>query len=95
VVGRVRTGDVDRGEWLNELAAGAHVTDVGAVRAASGGSVERDVSLTIDAQRGSRGWLYAQAPLRVGAQLRLRTPDYDLSGIVLDVTPRWSDTAAR
>ncbi len=84
VLAAVKTGDVDRGVFFNPLASGAVVS---AVRT---GGPHIDVTLKLQAERGSNGWVYASAPRRAGAAFSLRTPRYDLSGTVLTVTPEWT-----
>jgi hypothetical protein len=84
VLAGVRTGDVDRGLYSNPLASGATVRGVGPV---AGSQV--DVTLRLQAERGSNGWIYASAPLRAGGPFALRTPRYELAGTVLTITPEW------
>ena len=84
VLAGVKAGDIDRGVFFNPLAAGAVVT---AVRA---GGPHVDVTLKLQAERSSNGWVYASAPLRAGAPFSLRTPRYDLNGTVLTISPEWT-----
>jgi hypothetical protein len=84
VTAGIKVGDIDRGLFFNPLASGATVT---AVRA-SGSQV--DVTLRLQAERGSNGWIYASAPLRSGSAFALRTARYELNGSVLTLTPEWT-----
>jgi hypothetical protein len=84
VLAGIRTGDIDRGVFFNPLASGAAVT---AVRP---GGASVDVTLRLQAERGSNGWVYASAPLRSGSAFALRTPRYELNGSVLTLTPEWT-----
>jgi hypothetical protein len=89
---QVRRGDSDYGQYMNPLAAGATVADIGAPLDVGADTVRVDIRLSTDAQRGSSGWIYAAAPLRAGAMLKLRTPRYELDGTVLSVQPEWTPT---
>lgn len=75
---QVKTGDVDMGEVTNTLSIGGTVTSVGAAAGTS-----RDARLVVDAQQGTSGWIYANAPLRIGGPFLLRTPGYELQGTVV------------
>jgi hypothetical protein len=85
VIAAVRLGDADRGLYYNPLASGATVT---AVRPAA--NAQLDVTLRLQAERGSNGWIYASTPLRAGATFALRTARYELAGNVLTVSPEWA-----
>lgn len=80
VLAQIRPGDRDFGDVRNELSATATVDGAGP---AIGGS--REVSLTVQAQRGADGWLYANTPLRLGSAFVLRNRSYEVSGIVIAV----------
>jgi len=82
VVAQIAVGDRDLGEVRNELAATATVDAV----TPAGGAV-RDVSLTAQAQRGVTSWTYAMTPLRLGSSFTMRTARYEVSGIVIALTP--------
>ena len=83
----VRTGDADVGLNRNPLAAGASVLNPGA----NSGNT-REVTLRVPAQPGATGWRYAGFDVRAGASFRLLTRTYDLSGVVLQVTPEQPPT---
>ena len=85
VLSRIRPGDADFGGIDNELAALARVVSVGRTRGLSNESAEADVQLIAQLQRVNQTWLYDSAPLRVGATITLRTPGYEISGIVTDI----------
>lgn len=89
VIGAIRKGDVDSGAFSNPLAAGATVTDIRA-RPLNAVLIEADVTLRLQAQRGAEGWLYASLPLRVGAELALKHPRYQVPGVVQKITPEWT-----
>lgn len=80
VLAHIKTGDVDFGDVRNELSATATVNNPGSV---SGGF--RDTQLIAQAQQGADSWLYANAPLRIGAPFTLRNQSYEVRGTVLDV----------
>ena len=94
VISQIQQGDVDYGAYVNELAAGATVTRIATPVKLSADAVQADVTLRAQAQRGVSSWTYASAPLRVGAPFVLRTPRYELSGTVINVTPPWSAGAS-
>ncbi len=75
----VRAGDVDYGEFHNELGMNARVVSV------DGGGAAR---LELDAQEGTSSWLYRNNPLRVGAAFAMRTDKYELQGTVTSVHRR-------
>jgi hypothetical protein len=87
VLAQIKAGDADFGDVRNELSATATVDSVAA---AAGGS--RDVRLTVQAQQGADGWLYANAPLRVGSAFVLRNRTYEARGTVLDVDTHGAGT---
>ena len=90
IIDQIKKGDADYGQYMNPLAAGASVESVGK-RLQMGYSTDRvDVALITQAQRGSSSWTYAALPLRAGGALTLRTPRYEVQGIVLMVTPDWT-----
>ena len=82
----IRVGDVDRGPWVNEFAAGARITAVDAITRRADGSATRDVRLQLQAQRGTSSWIYAAIPLRVGGELVFYTPRYNFVGTVIEMT---------
>jgi hypothetical protein len=87
---QVQRGDRDFGEYMNPLSAGAAVVDIGSAQVV-GADIQRvDVTLTAQAQRGSSSWIYAAAPLRAGTNFTLRTPQYELQGVVLTLDPEWT-----
>jgi hypothetical protein len=88
VVKQIRTGDVDLGLYVNPLAAGAKVLTTKIVEA--GDTSHVDVTVELRSERTESGWQYAGLPLRAGAFLTLRTQRYELSGLVLLVSPEWS-----
>ncbi len=83
VLSRIKKGDVDLGDVMNELSANGTVVDV----ASQGDPSARDVRLVVQAQRGTSGWTYAVAPLRLGGLFTLRTPLYELTGTVIQLSP--------
>jgi hypothetical protein len=90
IIDQIRKGDADFGQYMNPLAAGATVENVGnRVRVAE--ATDRvDVVLAAQAQRGSSSWTYGALPLRAGAALTVRTPRYEVQAVVLRVTPEWT-----
>jgi hypothetical protein len=94
VIGLIQQGDVDRGPYLNELAAGAVVTGKGPLRPAGSDVFVVDVNFRADAQRGSSSWIYAASPLRVGSPIMFRTPQYELQGTVVAIDPPWPGASA-
>lgn len=92
VIDEIRVGDQDRGQFMNPLAAGATVTSV--VRQPAQGDIGHvEVVLELQAERASNGWQYAEQPLRVGLNVLLRTPRYEMPGLVRRISPEW--TAAK
>jgi hypothetical protein len=81
VLAQIAPGDRDVGDVSNELSA------TGTVTAVSGSGGTRVARLTLDAQRGSAGWLYAMAPLRLGTSFVLRNPKYEAQGRVTALSP--------
>lgn len=77
VLAGIRPGDMDFAEIRNELGASARVDAV------SGGGGTRDARLTVQAQRGADGWLYANVPLRAGGAFALRNDRYEVHGTIL------------
>jgi hypothetical protein len=86
VLAQVVAGDVDHGQFINELAAGARVVDVRPVRMVSDQQAVREVTVLVDGQRGSSSWTYASGPLRVGGPFEMRTFQYQVEGTVLAVS---------
>lgn len=80
VLAQIKAGDLDFGDVRNELSATATVDSPGAVSGSS-----RDTQLTVQAQQGADGWLYVNAPLRIGAGFALRNQSYEVRGTILDV----------
>lgn len=78
ILSQMKVGDRDFGEIRNELAATARID---AVDGAGGAS--RTARLSIQAQRGADGWLYANAPLRPGSAFMLRNDRYQVQGTVI------------
>lgn len=85
VLAQMKPGDVDMGATANPLASLVRVERVGAVRIHGGGSGDVDVRVTMQLQRVDGRWLFDSATLRIGAPLTLRTPDYEVSGIVTEM----------
>jgi hypothetical protein len=83
VLAGIRSGDVDHGVYTNPLAAGATIVSAGA-------SGQADVTLSLQAERGADGWIYASQPLRAGSQIQFSTPRYVVAGIVLQISPEWT-----
>lgn len=79
VLGLMKAGDVGHGDVLNELAAGAAIDSI------SAGGTSREARLTVQAQHGGAGWLYANAPLRAGSSFAMRTATYEVQGTVIAV----------
>jgi hypothetical protein len=90
VLGQMRKGDVDYGAFVNELAAGAVVVDLSPALALGQDTVRIDATLQAQGQTGGSSWLYASAPIRVGAALMFRTPRYEIAGTVVRIEPEWS-----
>jgi len=82
VLAEIRAGDRDLGDVGNELAATATIDHPGA----AGGST-RDVRLTVQAQRGADGWVYANNPLRLGSPFTLQTTRYEVRGVIVGLDP--------
>lgn len=87
VLSRIKAGDIDRGPTANELAILARVDSVGPVRVFGAGSAEVEVRIIAQLQRVDQRWLYDSAVLRAGGTLALRTPNYEVTGIVTDLPP--------
>jgi hypothetical protein len=90
LLAQIRPGDTDRGQYANPLAAGATVAAVGRPVALGGDTERVDVTLRAEAQRTSTSWSYASLPLRVGSSFVLRTPEYELQGTVVRISPEWT-----
>jgi hypothetical protein len=82
-LGLVAAGDVDIAASMNELASGARVVTP---RPAQGTSREAD--LLVPVQNTTAGRTYLGMPLRIGGAFVLRTAQYEVTGTVLDMTPR-------
>ena len=87
IISMIKAGDIDRGGTANELAAGARVESVSAVRRLSDSVAEAEVRLTVQAQNVDNRWLYDSAPMRAGGSFVLRTPRYEVTGLVIDIPP--------
>jgi hypothetical protein len=78
----IQPGDVDLGGTANELALLARVVATEPV-----GAGQLSVNLIAQLQKADQGWLYDSAPLRVGSTMWIRTPRYEIAGIVTKVPP--------
>ena len=76
----IKPGDVDLGGTANELAMLARV-----VTAEPAGAGQLNVNLIAQLQKTDQGWLYDSAPLRVGSTISIRTPRYEIAGVVTKV----------
>jgi hypothetical protein len=85
VLAKIKAGDVDMGAPANELASLARVDNAGPVRVLSAGSGEIDVRIVAQLQRVDHRWLYDSGVLRAGGTFTLRTPDYEITGTVIDM----------
>ena len=94
LLAQVKPGDTDYGQYVNPLAAGAVVASVGTPMTLGGDTERVDIKMRAQAQRNSSGWTYASAPLRVGGGYSLRTPKYELQGIVVQIAPEWTEPSA-
>lgn len=90
VIQNIRKGDVDHGQYANPLANGATVLGVNNTRAYNAELLQADVTLSVEVDRGSNGWIYTSLPLRAGGDFSLQTPRYQASGRVLSVRPDWT-----
>jgi IPT/TIG domain len=86
----IRKNDVDLGLFANPLAAGAKVVDVRAPHSLDPTTDEVIVTIRLQAERGSNGWVYAGLPVRAGGNLAVRNARYEVSGLVLSITPEWA-----
>ena len=82
VLSGMQPGDRDKGNVGNELAATATIDSLGA-----GGGSSRDVRLTVQAQQGADGWLYANNPLRLGSPFTLQNERYEVHGVIVGMDP--------
>ena len=82
VLSQIRKGDLDLARTGNELSAGAAVLDVATPRPEG-----REVTLEVQAQRENSGWQYDSQSLRAGGPVMLKTPSYEVSGVVLSIEP--------
>lgn len=87
VLSQIRSGDVDLGGTTNELAEMARVARVAPVRRLSESSGEVDVDVIAQLQRVNGVWLSDSLPLRAGSTIALRTPNYEVRGIVTQIPP--------
>ena len=78
---QLKAGDVDLGEVSNELSV------LGTVTGVTDNGPSRDARMVVNAQQGTSGWMRANAPLRIGAPLTLRTSRYEIHGTVVQVAP--------
>jgi hypothetical protein len=92
VLENIARGDVDQGEFANELSAGARVTTLSGLRSVGNDMARVDVTMAIPAQRNNSSWLYNSTALRAGASITMRTSKYELTGTVIQVTPSWDGT---
>jgi hypothetical protein len=88
VIAAIRVGDVDAGGYMNPLAAGATVTGI-TIKPFNEDLVVADVTLKVRAERGSAGWVYSSVPIRAGGEMPFFNARYQLSGLVLRITPEW------
>jgi len=95
LVEQIRKGDADNGPFGNELAATATVVEVAAPQRVAEGTMQSDVTLLIQAQRGAAGWVWAAAPLRLGVGVALKTARYELTGTVMQLAPEWKPAPPR
>jgi hypothetical protein len=86
----IRKGDVDHGVYANPLANGATVIDVTEMRPYNNELLQADVRMSVKVERGSNGWVYLSQPLRAGGDFSLRTPQYQVGGRILSITPEWT-----
>ena len=85
LLSKIKAGDVDTGGIVNELEPLARVVSVGPVRAVNASSAEVFVELSASLQRVHDAWLYDSNPLRVGSVFALRTKDYEVTCLVIDI----------
>ena len=85
VLKQMKPGDLDLGGTANELAVLARVDRVGPVRVFGPGTADVEVRLIMQLQNVDGRWLYDSAGLRMGGPLTLRTPYYEVAGIVTDL----------
>ena len=90
LIGTVRKGDVDQGQYGNPLSAGATIIAVGASRPFGEALIQANVTLRLLVQHGLDGWVYQSLPLRIGGDLLLRTGRYQVIGTVLTITQEWN-----
>lgn len=95
VVALIKIGDADHRGIANELAAGARVTGVGAPRRVTETRSEIDVRLTAQMQHVDGQWLYDTEPLRAGGTFLLRTPGYEVTGVVTRMPANGSSGGTR
>lgn len=92
LVDQIKVGDIDVATAMNELVAGAVVIQASPSHPL-GDAAERDVTMTVQVQKLEHGWMYGTTPLRAGSVLTLRTTNYELQGLVLQLTPETSPAA--
>lgn len=78
VLAQLRVGDADFGDVRNELSSTARIESLGPA-----GAGWREARLTLQAQRGADGWLYANLPLRLGSTFTVRNARYEATGTVV------------
>jgi hypothetical protein len=102
VLALLEHGDRDLGPAMNEFAAGAEVIEAGPVRRlptpvtvladthllVGSDLAARDVTLRLQGQRSTSGWIYRTEPLRPGGVFELRTTEYELRGALVVVSER-------
>ena len=89
VIAAIRTGDVDHGTFANPLASGAAVIDVRS-RPFNADLLQADVTMRVQVERGSNGWVYSSQPLRAGGEFAFRTARYQVTGATLSIRPEWT-----
>lgn len=89
LISLIVVGDADRGPFPNPLAADATVISTSSTPI-NPDLMQADVRLRVKAERGSNGWVFANQPLRAGADFALRTARYQLNGPVLAIRPEWT-----
>ena len=87
ILSLIAAGDVDTRGTSNELAAGARVTGVSRLRRVTETRSEVDVTLSAQLQAVDNQWIYDAAPLRAGSSFILRTPRYEVNGVVTKLPP--------
>ncbi len=88
LLSQLKKGDFDIARATNELASGATVLDVSAPQ-----PDVREAVIELQAQRGAAGWTLESQPLRLGGPFQLRTPVYELTGVVVALVPVTRETS--